>query len=209
MRQRRPKDHLLLHQKAKELSDELYPTIGEFAVSFEAISHAVIMGIDDVLQKNGLRNSRLTDILVSDLTMQPLQAAYRALLVETETLDESEVVILDDIFKRISQLAEHRNRILHSAWFIDFKNPDDLRNGILLSYKPGRTKKGAKGCPSKVAIQEIRSIIQEARIVEDLVHQLNMCVYTGRKIRQRFSADPHGKVVATGSVGDFFSKKRK
>lgn len=208
MKQRKPEDHLLLQQQAKELSERLYPTIGEFAVSFEAISHAIRCGIDILLQKNGLHNSRVTNILVGDFTMQPLQAAYRALLVETEKLDESEISVLDDIFKRVNQITEHRNRILHSSWFIDFKNPEELRNGLLLSYKPGRTKKGAKDCPTRVAIQEIKDIIQEVRTVDDLVHQLNMCIYTRRKIGQRFAIGPKGKVVATGSIGDFFGKKR-
>ena len=197
-----------LHQKAKELSDSLYPTIGEFAVAFEAICHAIRMGIDDILQKNGLRNSRITDILIGDLTAHPLQDIYRALLLETEKLDKTEVAILDNIFKRVSQVGEHRNRIIHSAWFIDFKNAEDIMKGLLLRYKPGRTKKGAKESPSKIPIQEIKAIIKEARVLGDLIHQLNMCLYCRSKIGPRFSFDADGNVIATGSIMDFFSKKK-
>lgn len=208
MTKRTPEDHALLHQKAKELSDSLYPTIGEFVVSFEAISHAIRMGIGTLLKKNGLRNHHLSDILVGDLTMQPLQATYRALLSATEQLDSIEVAILDDIFRRVCRLAEHRNRILHSAWFIDFRNPDDIRDGLLLSYKPGRTKKGAKECPSRVAIQEVRDVTKEARVVADLVHEIDMCVYASTKISTRFRMDEQGTATATGSIGDYFQKKR-
>jgi hypothetical protein len=207
MKEQRPQDHALLRQKAKELSDGLYPTIGEFAVSFEAISHAIRMGIGILLAKNGLKNDRLSDILVGDLTMQPLQAAYRSLLAATEPLDPTAVAILDDLFKRVCQMAEHRNRILHSAWFIDFKNPDDLKNGLLLSYKPGRTKKGAKDCPSRVAMQEIKDITTEARVVGDLIHEVNMCVYTSTKIARRFKLSEEGRASATGTIGDYFKKK--
>jgi len=198
-----------LHRMAKELSNGLYPAIGEFAVSFEAISHAIRMGITDVLEKNGLKNHRLSDILVGDLTMQPLQAIYRSLLSETETLEPTEVAVLDDIFKRVCQLAEHRNRILHSAWFIDFKNTNDLRNRLLLSYKPGRTKKGAKECPSMVPMQEIRDVTKEAIVVNDLIHEVNMCVYTGTKIGRRFKMDGQGRVTAIGTLDDYVSKKKK
>lgn len=197
-----------LRRKAQELSDSLYPTIGEFVVSFEGICHALRMGIDHVLDKNGLTNSRLTDILIGDLTAHPLQGVYRALLAESERLDNAEVALLDNIFKRVTHLCEERNRIVHSAWFIDFKNADDLENGLLLRCKPGRSKEGAKESSSKIPVQDIRDIINETRLVDDLIHQLNMCIYCGKRVGKRFVFDDKGKVVATGSIMDFFSKPK-
>ena len=177
-------------------------------MAFEGICHALRMGVENVLEKNGLQNGRLTDILIGDLTAHPLQGVYRALLAESETLHTTEVALLDNIFTRVTLLCEERNRIVHSAWFIDFKNPEDLRNGLLLKYKPGRSRKGAKESSSKVPIQEIKDIIGEIRIVDDLVHQLNMCIYCKKKIAERFSFDDKGKVVATGSIMDFFSNPK-
>jgi hypothetical protein len=209
MQNKQSKKWLALHQKAEALSESLYPTIGEFAVAFEALCHALKMGIGDILEKNGLREAKLTDILIGDLTIFPLQSIYHSLLAETQQLDSLEERILDNIFKRISQLGEQRNRIIHSAWFIDYKNPEDISKGLLTQYRPGPSKRGAKESPSKFPIHAIKEITGQARILDDLVHQVNMCIYTGTTIGSRFSVDSEGNVVAKGSIMDFFQRDRK
>jgi len=193
-----------LHRQAEALSESLYPTIGEFAVAFEALCHALRMGIGIVLEANGLRNGRLTDILVGDLTVFPLQSTYRSLLSETQDLDELEHRLLDDIFKRITKLSESRNGILHAAWFIDFKDPEDIRNGLLTRHRPGSTKKGAKADPGKFPISDIKALTREARVLDALVHELNMCTYSKRRILDRFSFNSQGETAATGSIMDYF-----
>ncbi len=198
-----------LHGQARALSDSLYPTIGEFAVAFEALCHALRMGIGIILEANGLKRGRLADILVGDLTIFPLQTIYRALLAEAQEFDATEIKVLDNTFKRIAQLGEHRNKIIHSAWFIDFKNPEDIREGLLTRHRPGATKRGAKKDPCKFPITEIKEITENARVLDDLVHQLNMCIYTNRSICSRFRLDSDGEAVATGSIMDFFQKGKE
>ncbi len=66
-----------IRNKAKRLGDSLYPTIGRFAVSFEANYHALRMGIGIVLGTHGLSNSNLTEIMIGELMMFPLQSIYK------------------------------------------------------------------------------------------------------------------------------------
>ncbi len=47
-------------------------------------------------------------------------------------------------------------------------------------------------------------ITEKARILDDIIHQLNMCIYTNRSIGSRFRLNSDGEVVATGSIIDFF-----
>ena len=196
MEKKPSREWFALRHKALALNESLYPTIGAFAVAFEALCHALRMGIADVLEKNGLRETKLAYMLVGDLTIFPLQSIYRALLAETQQLSPLEKEVLDNIFKRISQLGEQRNQIIHSAWFIDFKNPEDISKGLLIQDKPGPSKRGAKESPSKFPIRTIQEITKQARVLDKLVHEVNMCIYTGKTIGSRFSLDSKGNAMA-------------
>jgi len=195
-----------IQRKAKELSEDLYPTIGKFALQFEANCHALRMGIETILENHGLSNSNLTEIMIGDLTIFPLQSIYRSMISEVMQLNEFEIKIIDNIFKRIIQLGEKRNRIIHAAWFIDYKNPEDLKSGLLTQYKPGYSKKGAKESPSKFPISEIKAQIDESDKLNDLIHELNMCLYSGTQIQKRFGIDDQKLAYPTGSINDYIEK---
>jgi hypothetical protein len=193
--------------KAKELSSALYPTIGEFIVAFEALCHELKMGIGIILGDNGLRNeSKLTDILVGDLTLSPSLNIYRGLLFETQKLNAAEVKIIDIISKKIIDLGQERNGIIHSAWFIDYKSSDDIDKGLLTQYRPGASKRGAKESPSKIPINNIKEFTKQARALGDLVEEINMCIYQGTKIENRFLIDKNGDLITQGSYMDSIEK---
>ena len=199
----------VIFRKAKVLGKSLYPTIGEFAVSFEGICHALRMGISNILEHAGLKDSTLPDILVGDLTIFPLQNIYRALLVQTYKLTEDELKIIDNLFTRVTKLAEERNRILHCRWCIDFKDLQDIRELLLTGYKPGYSKRGTKPSPFKFPISEIKKLIRIIRELDDLIYQLNLCIYAGRAIGSRFQLNSKGQAIATRSIMDFFEKPKK
>ncbi|MFA5366939.1 MAG: hypothetical protein WC333_03580 [Dehalococcoidia bacterium] len=195
-----------LRTKAKELGDSLYPTIGKFAISFEANCHALRMGIGIILENDGLSNSNLTEIMIGDLTLFPLQSIYRSMISEVMLLNETELKIIDNIFKRLGQLGEMRNRILHAAWFIDYKCAEDIKCGLLTQYKPGYSKKGAKQSPVKFPVSEIRAQIEESEKLNDIIHELNMCLYSGTKMQKRFVFNEQNLVQCTGSITDYIEE---
>jgi len=191
-------------KKAEALSIDLYPTIGGFVVAFESLCHSLKMGVEDILVRRGLSNRKLAEILVGDMTLFPLQSVYRSLLVEAYELDIKEVCIIDNIFKRVCNAGEERNGIIHSAWFIDFKNPDDIEKGLLVKYRPGASKRGAKESPSKYPLEDIKKSTERTRTLTDLVEELNMCAYGNVYIASRFKIDNDGNAVAIGSILDHF-----
>jgi hypothetical protein len=194
-------------QKANELSSQLYPTIGEFILAFEAVCHELKMGIQIILEDNGLRNStRLSNILIGDFTMSPLLNVYRSIIVETQKPNANELKIIDNIAKRLIELAEERNLVVHSAWFIDYKSPEDLEKGLLMQYRPGASKRGAKESPSRFPINNIKDFIKQARTLENLVEELNMCIYQGTKTENRFSVNKDGDVSNQGTFMDSLEK---
>jgi hypothetical protein len=191
-------------KKAKSLTSDLCPTIGEFVLAFESLCHSLEMGIKDILARKGLEDAKLVEILIGDMTLFPMQNIYRSLLVQAFELDNTEIAIINNIFKRICDTNEERNGILHSAWFIDFKNPDDIKNGLLMKYRPGATKLGAKESPIKYPLDNIRKSIKIIRELIDLVEELNMCIYGNVYIASRFKIDHDGKAIAIGNILDHF-----
>ena len=191
-------------KKAKSLTSDLCPTIGEFVLAFESLCHSLEMGIKDILARKGLEDAKLVEILIGDMTLFPMQNIYRSLLVQAFELDNQEISIINNIFKRICDINEERNGIIHSAWFIDFKNPDDIEKGLLVKYRPGASKRGAKESPSKYPLEDIKKSTERTRTLTDLVEELNMCAYGNVYIASRFKIDNDGNAVAIGSILDHF-----
>ena len=198
-----------IKDRTEELQRELYPTIGKFAVSFERVCYALKMGISELMEVEGLSNDRITDILIGDLTLFPLQSIFRALIAETGKITPDNQYIIDNIFKRIVKLGEERNKIIHSAWFIDYKNRKALRAKMLTGHKPGYNKKGAKPSWFNYPISEIKKMIKEANVLSDLVHQLGICIYTNHGIEPCFKLYKNRNVRLKGSRVNYFIKFEK
>jgi hypothetical protein len=196
------------YKKAKVLSTELYPTIGGFVVAFESLCHSLKTGVEEILLQQGLSDGKLAEILIGDMTLFPLQSVYRSLLVQAYKLDAKEISIIDNIFKRVCEINEERNGIIHSAWFIDFKNPNDIEKGLLMKYRPGASKHGAKESPSKYPLEDIKKSSERVRILINLVEELNMCVYRNVYIASRFNIDVGKNSVAVGTLLDHFQTEK-
>jgi hypothetical protein len=193
-----------LRDKAELLSNDLYPTIGEFVLTFESLCHELKMGIEHILMRQGLPGGKITEILIGDMTLFPLQNVFRALLVEAGKLDSNENAIIDNIFTRICKIGEERNTIIHSAWFIDFKNPEDIENRLLIKYRPGASKHGAKESPSKYPLENIKKLTSQTRALHDLIDELNMCIFRNVSIASRFKMDKDKNAITIGSIMDHF-----
>ena len=178
-----------ISENATKLSTELCPTIGEFVVNFERVSQAIRMGIYEILEIQGLKDKRIIDIFIGELTFSPLQSIFRALISQTQKLNQTERKMVDNIFNRIVKLAEERNKIIHSAWFIDFKDHEAINSGMLFAYKPGHNKQGAKSPSFLYPITDIKKWAQKATELADLIYQLGTCIYICADIELHFEFD--------------------
>lgn len=176
-----------LKRKVKSTSEDLCRAVGSFALSFERLCRDLRLGVWSVLEANGLDGAwECTDILVGDLTAFPLQSILRALIVQTSTLDEDEQRVIDILFGRVSRLAEERNTIIHSAWYIDYRSRPDLLSNVYVRYRPGYSKKGAKPTPTKHPITEVERSDKECHQLADLLDHLNDCLRMRHRIRDYF-----------------------
>jgi hypothetical protein len=186
-----------IRRKASDISERLDHAVGRFALSFERLCHSLRIGICTVLELHGLQNAwKITDIMVGDVTAFPLQSIFRALIVETHELSEEESKIITSIFKRVARLTEERNRIIHSAWYVDYKSRQDLLSDTLVRLRPGYSKHGAKPSPTKHPLAEIEEWTDEARELEELVTCLYHRFNRGHRIKDYFEIGADGEVQA-------------
>lgn len=179
-------DEDYIQQEAKELSDRLHRAVGKFTVTFERLCDNLRNAVAQILATQGLDNRKITDILIGDMTIFPLQSILRALIIETQELSQNDLKIVKEIFRRIGELAEERNRIIHSAWYINYKSQEDILSDVLTAVKPGYSKKGAKPSPYKYPLSEIEEWTEEAQYLSVVISQLGTCIYVGHRIEDHF-----------------------
>lgn len=173
-----------LISKTNSASKNLNGAVGSFVIDFERLCRDLRSGVRSVLEANGLKKAwEITDILVGDLTAFPLQSILRALIAETCQLDEGEKKILNVLFGRISRLGEERNAIIHSAWYIDYKNPSDILHNSYLRYRTGYSKRGSKPAPTTHNITEIQNMDKECIVLLHLMDDLSDCLSKHHRIR--------------------------
>ena len=100
-------------EKYKTQTEELYAAIGRFVVKFEHVCQAMYGAILWALQSNGLRTQRLADTILAGHTAEPLLKIFGSLLVEIRNDDEQDRKIVRNFLKRVQELIEKRNNIIH------------------------------------------------------------------------------------------------
>jgi len=181
---------------------ELSAGIGDFALCFERLCRHLRLGIFAVLEVNGLKDAwSLSEILVGDLTANPLQSILRALIAQTRKCNENESLVLKNIFKRIVSIVEKRNNFLHSDWYIDYISRNDLQPDVYMKYRPGYNKSGKKPASTKHTLKELKQARNECLALSEFVECLESCVLNNRSFedylhmvdRQASFIDPANK----------------
>lgn len=99
--------------------DLLFNAIGRFAVAFEMVCDEMRACITSALETNGLKNRELTEVVVADLTAEPLRRLLGAVFAVMWAKDTDAKSKVSKLLKRIQELTSARNRILHGRWDVD------------------------------------------------------------------------------------------
>lgn len=89
---------------------ELHRSIGEFVTSFEEVCFTVHNGIVSILQSAGLRNQRVTDVILAGMTAEPLTSLHAAIVAETLELDVEDRKVVGDTLKRFRDFNDSQKR---------------------------------------------------------------------------------------------------
>lgn len=178
-------------KKRKKDTDELYRSIGEFIVNFEHVCHAIQLGIVFILKKSGLRDQKISQIILAGMTADPLRTLFESLVGETQELNDNENKILKNILNRFQELTSQRNDIVHSTWFIGWGNEEtvDFTNASGMKYHKNKSGSVTKSFSQKA--EDFDNLAHEAVLLLKIFLRLHHCFVGDYKIEKNFviSAD--------------------
>lgn len=181
-------------ERWKKDTDELYCSIGEFVVKFELVSHQIQIGITSLLGLAGIRNQKISQLMLAGLTAEPLRSLYESLIAETQTINDIERKMIKDALNRFQTLIQERNDIVHSTWFIGWGNERSINFSEVSGMKFHKNKSGAaiKSFERKVA--DFVKLSEEADLLAKIFLRLNGCFAGGFKVKKNFILSDDGRV---------------
>ena len=108
------------------------------------------------------------------------------MVAEACNLDNPDRLIANKIFKRVGDLIETRNNVIHSTWFVGWAGAEDTDFSEVDGHKLSKSKDGAsvKGFDYKAS--DFRRLSDECELVTKMVNRLWATVAFGRKLSKNF-----------------------
>ncbi len=181
-------------------TDKLYRAIGEFLVKFESVCDAIQRCIMGLLQQGGLRDQRVSQILLAGMTAEPLRTLYASLVAQTQTLTEDDRIISSNAVSRFQKLIEERNDIVHSTWFIGYGNEDTVDFSQAHGLKFHKNKNGLAIKSFGRKAEDFQVLSEEAQSLFDIFIRLYGCMLIGLPLEKNFHVSADGRVSVTQSI---------
>lgn len=166
----------------KELADKIFCEIGHFLVKFEHVCLALRRGISYLLTMNGLRNQQLAHIITADQTALPLKTILQAMIHEITKPEKGETLIIDAVFKRLQDLIETRNNVIHGCWVIGNIGNEKEYIPQAAGHKLIRKKNGARVKNFKYTAEDFTKLCNECTTMETMIDRLFICAISKHKL---------------------------
>jgi hypothetical protein len=183
-------------ERHRKQTEQIYAGIGRFAVKFEHVCHAMHSCVMNLLQHNGLKNQQLANAVLEGLTAEPLRRMLAAAIAETkrDQLIGEEKQILDNIIRRIVDLTEARNDVLHRTWFVGWAALADDDFSTTAGWKFKNTKKGVEFRPLEYTSANFESLATEADRLTEIIRCLEYCLLYARPFASNLAVESDGIV---------------
>ena len=182
--------------------DALYRAIGEFVVKFEHACFGVQLCIVFLLDRAGLRDQRVTQILLAGVTAEPLRALFQSLVAQTQTLNDREKKMVENALNRLQRLTFERNDIVHSTWFVGAGNDTTTDFSEAIGMKYHKNKEGAAPKSFNRTASDFEMLTAEADELAQVFLRLNGCFVGGFSVERNFVLSADGRVsIPAGVVG--------
>ena len=169
-----------VRDKYKE--DEIYRAIGQFAVKFEHVVLSLLTGIRFLLHRGGLVSPNLANVMLAGLTAEQLKSILQAMIPEFVVLDQRDERIVKEIFKKVVNIIEKRNDIIHRSWLVGWPGVKQTEFSKVHGSKFKRGKKGIEFKPVSYTVMDFDSLSAECDYAVMLIDRLAICVQMERKI---------------------------
>lgn len=105
-------------EKKNQEINEIYIAYGKFAIEYEQLCFSINICITKLLEKDGLKDTRLSGILLSDQTAYPLITKLKTIIAVVFETNPDIVKHLNPLFNFCLDIIEKRNKIIHGTWFV-------------------------------------------------------------------------------------------
>jgi hypothetical protein len=185
-------------EERKELwkhdTDVLYRSIGEFVVTFEHGCLAIQKCIIALFNNSGLKNQKVTHIVLAGLTAEPLRTLFESLVGELVQIGESERKIIRNAVNRFQTLTQRRNDIIHSTWFIGYGNEGTTDFSEASGVKYHKDKSGAAVKSFRHTAENFSELTSEAQALAQIFERINMCLAFSLSVENNFVVSDQGHV---------------
>lgn len=180
--------------KFDEQTEDLYAASGRFAVEFEHVCNYLRQVILAILFKEGLGNENVMQILVADLTAEPLRSLVLSLISETQHFSEPERTIVNKILNPIQDLTKTRNDVLHGPWCIGWASHKDTECTVAPGIKYKENKDAVATKTFNWTVQDFNELTKEATTLWRLLAKLNCCIIGNNKLEKYFIFEADGSL---------------
>ena len=186
--------------KFDEQTEDLYAALGRFAVEFEHVCNYLRVIIMTILNKEGLKNEQVMQILLADLTAEPLRSLVVSLIPQTHKLSQTDKKIVSRILKNVQDLTKNRNDVLHGTWFIGWASvgETEFKNAPGLKFK--KDKSGAATKSFNWTVGEFVELTEKATQLWGLLERLNGCIAFGFTIEKNFVFKDDGSLSGVAAL---------
>ena len=147
--------------------------IGEYTVNFQKIVFQLQHLIRWTFRYLGLEQPQLINLFFADRSANDILVLARGVFNQVYTLNEPEKKITEKLFKRISDVIEQRNDLLHGQMFIGVQTNDEGSSFCMHKERIKKTKDGLKHTYSPATIEELKNQATEAYALASTVFQLH------------------------------------
>jgi hypothetical protein len=166
---------------------QIYELYGKFCIDFEQVCRSMEACIRSILDKQGLTNEQIQDILLSGYTAEPLRKLLQNLVGEVLVKNSHDAKVCSKIFNIVQELTSERNNIIHSKWFIlGFAKDDGVKEMLALGEKLHANMKGAATKKPKLDRGTVEENIAKCGEASILLALLMRCLIGLRKLNECF-----------------------
>jgi len=148
--------------------------IGEYTVNFQKIVFQLQNLICWTFRYLGLKEPQIINIFFADRSANDILVLARGVFNQAYTLSVSEKKITEMLFKRVSDVIEQRNDIVHGQMFIGVEIKDENSSFYMHNERIKKTKSGLKHTYSPASIEELKTKATEAYTLASSVFLLFM-----------------------------------
>jgi hypothetical protein len=179
-------------EKYREQTQDWYAALGRFIIKFEDVRDKMETAIIMILDHDGLRTQILAHALLADLTAYPLLQRFWSIVAELRKDDPDDLQILRDVSRRVQELIERRNDVLHRKWFIGYASPEQEDFSNVSSWKFKTTSRGTEFKPLEYTAADLSALAEQADELAKMIFMMDACLGFSIPFTKNFEVEKDG-----------------